>query len=576
MKPYHCKTLLCLLAAGAFAAAPLQAAVPVYTEVSTLNTGRDTESAYRHRTFRAYLPVETVSERYKISNYSRFENPTGILFQGGETAVITVEGTPNGTVAELIVHDFGPKGEDEVFPLHEGENVLPVSKGGLAYINYRSETPDTAAPLRVTIKGGTVNGVFTRHDNAETWKKLLAHAVAPMLDMVGERVQLVYDVEGLRKGCPEDGPAMLAQYDELMALEQRIMGWELLDPHPGNHILGRAMWSGFMHADGMGAAFIYTETPNLCHPRTMLEQSWGLAHEFGHVNQTRPGMMWVGMTETTNNICSALVNYKMFPERLRLEHEVGRTPDNYILRGSRFDGYINSAVVKRQLWAYQAGPDDGVGNVPGAKEGDPFVICIPLWQLYLYCTEARGMELFYPNLYHEARVNDDAALTNGQLRTQFFKRACASAKLDLTEFFVQTGMLAPINRMVNDYNSAHMTVTREMCREVLEYAAQFPKADTSVLYYITGNSVGIYRDKLAVVPSSDFRPEIRNGRFTVPAGTWKNAVAFEVYKGSELLRVNLLGLNHEDNASTDVILPEGATSVKAVQWDGTRFDMLQL
>lgn len=566
------RNLFLLAAAGLAVCTPLPAEVPVYTDMTALNSTADTETAYRQRSIRAYLPIETVRDRYKISNYSRFENPTGILFQGGEKAVITVEGKPSGPLS-LIVHDFGKSGADEEFPLHEGENVLPVAKGGLGYLNYRADDPNAAATLKVGIQGGTINGIFTHKDSAETWKKLLAHAVAPMLDIMGERVQLAFDVEGLRQGCPEDGPEMIANYDRIMALEQRIMGWEITDPHPGNHVHGRAMWSGFMHADGIGAAFIYTETPNLCHPQRMLEQSWGIAHEFGHVNQTRPGMMWVGMTETTNNICSALVNYKLYPQNLRLEHEVGRTPDNFVLRGSRFDGYVNSAVVHHQLWAYQAGPDDGVGNVPGVKEGDPFVICIPLWQLYLYCTEARGLQNFYPDIYHEARVNDDAARTNGELRTQFFKRACAAAQMDLTDFFVTTGMLAPINRMVNDYNSAHMTVTRKMCREVLDYAARFPKADTSVLYYITGNSVGIYRDKLAVVPSPDFKPEIRNGRFTVPAGTWKNAVAFEVYRGDELIRVNLLGLNHEDNETTDVILPEGATSVKAVQWDGERFEI---
>lgn len=567
------KNLFLTLLACVLGAAPLSAVIPAGTDVSQLNTSADTESAYRHRVFRAYLPQATVSERYKVSNYSRYENPTGILFQGGEDIVVTLTGKTDIPV-ELIIRDFGRSGNESTVTLHEGENAIHVEKGGLGYINYRSETPATAAPIRVDIEGGTVNGVFTRHDDTATWKKLLSHAVAPTLDMMGERVQLSFDIEGLRQGCPADGPAMLKNYDDIMALEQNIMGWEITDPHPGNHIHGRAMWSGFMHADGIGAAFIYTETPNLTHPQRMLEHSWGIAHEFGHVNQTRPGMMWVGMTETTNNICSALVNYKLFPQRLRLEHEVGRTPDNFVLRGSRFDSYVNSAIIHRQLWAYQAGPDDGVGNVPGVKEGDPFVICIPMWQLYLFCTEARGLDNFYPDIYHEARVNDDKSRTNGELRTLFFKRACAAAKLDLTEFFIETGMLAPMNRMVNDYSSAQMTVTPQMCLDVVEYAKQFPKPDTSVIYYITGNSMEIFRDRKNIVPSPDFKPEIRNGRFTVPAGVWQNAVAFEVYMGDEPVRISLLGLNHEDNRSTDVILPAGATSVKAVQWDGKRFDVV--
>jgi hypothetical protein len=59
--------------------------------------------------------------------------------------------------------------------------------------------------------------------------------------------------------------------------------------------------------------------------------------------------------------------------------------------------------------------------------------------------------------------------------------------------------------------------------------------------------------------------------FTVPADKWANAVAFEVYKGDKLVRICLRGLNQKDNASTDVILPAGATTVMAVSWDGKRY-----
>lgn len=71
--------------------------------------------------------------------------------------------------------------------------------------------------------------------------------------------------------------------------------------------------------------------------------------------------------------------------------------------------------------------------------------------------------------------------------------------------------------------------------------------------------------------SRDFRPVIWNGRMEVPANACQNAVAFEACAGRKLLRVNLLGLNHEDNRSTTVICPEGTTAVKAVQWDGKRY-----
>ena len=58
---------------------------------------------------------------------------------------------------------------------------------------------------------------------------------------------------------------------------------------------------------------------------------------------------------------------------------------------------------------------------------------------------------------------------------------------------------------------------------------------------------------------------------TIPADKWENAVAFECYRGKRLCRVALRGLNHEDNATTDLIVPKGTTAIRAVQWDGKRY-----
>jgi hypothetical protein len=70
-------------------------------------------------------------------------------------------------------------------------------------------------------------------------------------------------------------------------------------------------------------------------------------------------------------------------------------------------------------------------------------------------------------------------------------------------------------------------------------------------------------------------PDVEKGIITIPADQWQNAVAFECYRGKRLARVALRGLNHEDNATTDLIVPNGVTSIKAVQWDGTRYTIWQ-
>ncbi|MCQ2365119.1 MAG: M60 family metallopeptidase [Akkermansia sp.] len=565
------KKSLLLLTLGLCAAfSPLAMAdVPTGTDISGLNTAPDREAAYRHRIFRAYRPLSYIGERLHVGGYSRYENPTGIFFKAGETATFTVSGNIGGTL-ELIVHDFGECGQDSVHPLSAGENTITIPADGLTYVNYRADDPASAPAITVDIKGGAINGVFSRVDDNATWNKMLKEAKAATIDAVGERCQLAYNVTSLQEGCPESGAEVLANYDKIIEIEQKLLGWDQYGIHPGNHVLGRCIWQGFMHADGQGAAFIYTEVPNIANPDVMLKQSWGIAHEFGHVNQTRRGMLWTGVTEVTNNIFSALVNYRLYPQTLRLEHETGTTPDGHRMRGSRFDSYVNSAIVNRELWQFQAGPDDGSTPVTGEKCGDPFVICCPMWQLQLYVAEARGNQMFYPAIYEDVRNTDETEMTHGELRTLFFRRACDAAKLNLTEFFTETGMLAPMNRRVNDYSSTIVTVTPEMCADALAYATKYPKPDSSVIYYITGNNVGIYRDRLPLKPTPGFVPEFKGDICTIPAGVWQNAVAFEVYSGDKLIRISLLGSNHEDNVTTDVICPEGTTEIKAVQWDGKR------
>lgn len=564
--------LLPLSAPSAKAADP---AVPVRTDYSKINKG-DPEKKYRSRTFKAYLSNKEFSRRLKTSGYSSFENPTGIFFPAGSKAVITVSGTPDPEFPlQLIVKNFD-KGfknfNGTKYPLKEGENKITVEEEGLAYFDYRSDNPDGAPPLKVTIKGGQINGVFTADDDKETWKRLLKDAKCNILDLLGNRCQLAYDVESLRKHCPEDGPKLLAMYDRIIELEQDdVLGWKRYACHPGNHIHGRVQWTGFMHADGLGAAYHKSTMPGLTNTEELRKSAWGVAHEFGHVNQTRPGMNWTGTTEITNNICSSWVNYNLRPEWLRLEHEVVGNIDGKRMRGGRFDCFVNNAIVRHRLWLYHGGPDPKGTNPPGAKNGDVFVSLCPFWQLMLYETVARGNKDFYPAIFQNVRETDEKDLTRGELRILFFKRACDAAKLNLSDYFLKIGLVSPMDRLVNDYNPGHTTVTLEMCKEALRYVKRYPEPDSSVIYYITVNSVGIYRDKknIEVSPQAPHF-SLPAKELEIPGDAWKNAVAYEAYKDGKLLRVALMGLNHEDNVSTTLPCPEGTDCVKAVQWDGKR------
>lgn len=551
--------------------------MPEYTDYSTLNqSSKRLETTYRTRVFRAYRPQEDLRKRLKISNYSGYENPTGIVFEAGEHITLQLEGTPRTTV-EFIIRDFRHPGNESRHPLTPGTNTFKAAHFGHGYVNYRDQEPDTAPPIKLQIQGGYINGVFTRHDSAKVWKYLLKHARSEMFDIIGQRTQWILSTSALREKCPEKGPELVALYDRQMQLEQQLLGWEWEGIHPGNHILGRTNWNTqtYMHADGIGASYVISSTPGLVDVDNVRKSgAWGTSHEFGHINQTRPGMMWTGTTETTVNLFSQLVNYDFTPNEVRLEHENCRTLEGPWVRGGRFDCFVNSALVNRELWQFQRGPDDGDQRIPGATCGDCFVILCPMWQMYLYNTVARGNEIFYPRIFKDVRDTDESKLTVGQLRMKYLERCCDAAQLDFSDYFLHCGMLAVMNRYVNDYGSHWVTITEDMCANTLKHAAQYPKPDSPVIFYINVNNVAIYRDKLPVKPSPDFKPVITGSpipRFTVPADKWENAVAFEVYSGDKLVRVCLRGLNQKDNRSTDVLLPAGATTVMAVSWDGKRY-----
>lgn len=549
-----------------------------YYTADELNSG-DPEVTYRHRRFAAYLDIKKQIELYKNGGYDPYENALGIFVKEGETMHLTINGLPQGEL-KLFVKSFADNEEGDEWPLHVGSNSVTSQKDGLLYLSYRKENRDTTAPdIDVSITGGTVNGLMTPTDSAETWHRLLASVKAPWLDLLGKRTHLVLPVESLRQYCPDKGVELLSLYDRIIGLQQKLCGWDKYG-HPGNHILGRVVYNGYMFADEFGAGFHVDNMDVLCNPdKLMGDPCWGVAHEFGHVNQTEPGMMWKGMTEVTNNLYSLWCQYRLGAENIRTEHEVcegfggvGR------VRGGNMDNHINGALIAGEAWQFQ-----NIGSTPHPYvSGDVFATLVPFWQLQLYCACARGNEDFYADIYEEVRRTDEKDMTNGELRMLFLRRACDSAKLDLTRFFLNAGMLAPMSRGIFDYGDAWISATPEMLRRTVDAikAKGYPEPDSSVINYISVNTLPQFRERLAVeVPDAgSFTPELRDGKLEIPAGVWKNAVAFESYgtdaKGNEhLLRVSLRGLNHEDNDATTVFCPAGTTHVKAVQWDGTRYPL---
>lgn len=549
---------------------------PKVKEILTLMHNKEYPSEFRIQEFRSYLHPQILAKKLKTSPYSQFENPTGIYFTKNDTITLIVSNHNPQDSIQLRIMNFGEEGGNSFYLLRPGFNTIIPENNGNGYIHYFTEKEEEPIKtVRMHILGGKINGYFhvNKHTNRD-WRKLLANPEGGILDIIGNRVHLAYSIESLKEHCPDDGEKLIFLYDSIISIQHEIMGLNKYNRVPSNHIFGRVIWRGFMHADGMGAAFHDNTMKDIANPDRIPTNLWGIAHEFGHVNQVRPWMKWVGTTEVTNNIYSIWSQYLFNPESPKLEREVLKDYDGRIA-GGRITAYMESAFIHEQEWLTQAGNDRWDRSRPRDWGGDHFVKLVPFWQLQLYFKLAgEGNSWYKPDLYADIFIKaidrEDAPEEDSDAQLEFIKNVCEVTKTDLTDFFSYSGMLRPINKWVDDYSCAQMRITEEDIKNVKQFASQFKKPETPVLHYITANSLEYYKKKRPVMGKYNEGLERKDQSIIVNHDGWQNVVAFETYAGSRLIKIAFAGAGSNDNKTTLVRYPESATRVEAVAWDGKR------
>ena len=532
---------------------------------------------YRVQTYEPYREINDLAAELKTSGYNPFENPTGIYFKDGEEAVVIL-GNTNGEQVNLKVYDFdavrqGQRTPDPTsYPLSEGINKLRIAHGGLSYIEYYTPNWKTAPALKLHIASGKVNGYYDKHrDVSADWREILNKATYGCIDIKGDRVNLVFGVNSIKTYCDNLGK-LIQNYDDIVELEHELMGLDKWGRRPKNHMFARVTKDG-LFADGWGAGWYEGCMNELASTtKSLREGVWAIAHEFGHVNQIRPGLKWVSTTEVTNNVYSVCARYKFYRENMPLEHERCNDGNDNNVRGGRFNSYLNYGIIKGEQWLCQKGQD----NMDPSKYpygGDHFVKLCPLWQLLLYYREIVGGEKrdWYGDVAEIVRNTDESQLTNGQLQLNFMRNTMDVVKEDLTDFFIKAGMLKPIDKELDDYARGQMTITQTDCDELVKYASKYSKPATPVLYYLSANSQKAFKDKLAVEGTYNEGVKVRNnGWIVIDHDVWKNAVVFETYQGDELKYAAIVGTDSPDLSETKVCYPEGSTRIEAVSWDGKR------
>lgn len=527
------------------------------------------DKEFRVQDYEPYPTVKETAQALKTSGYNPFENPTGIYFSSGSDVVV-VMGDTGGENLSLRIHNFS-NNSDETFVLHKGINKLHVKNSGLGYVSYYTSGWKSAKPVKIHIASGKVNGYFdiAKHTAAD-WSRLINGAVSTYFDLKGERVNLAFTTQDLRDYC-SDGYELTQVYDEVVAMQHEIMGLAKYGLRPKNHMFGRTVESGYF-ADGMGIGIAKDAMRQAVDVKTIREYIWGPAHEFGHVNQIRPGLKWLGTTEVTNNVYSALVSYH-YTKKISLETENCRIDPNTTELGGRMNCFLTYGVARGEPWMFQFGQDKMTGYAETG--GDHIVKLCPLWQLMLYYRLSDGASWqkrdWYADVAQIVRETDDAAFSNGQHQLNFMRNTMDVIGEDLTDFFIKAGMLTPIDKTFDDYGVGTITITEEDVDELVEYAKRYPKPASSVIYYLSSQSLPAYVNRLAV--QGTFGAGITdngNDTFTVSHNIWKNVAVFETYRGEILDRVAMVGTDSPDRSTTLVRYPAGSTRIEAVAWDGTR------
>lgn len=501
---------------------------------------------FRVDTFRAYPHPRLMAERNGTMRYSLLDNPTGIVVDAGERLIVFV-GDMHGKTLKLKVRDIenAPAGEisGEEYTLKEGTNRITISESGLVYVLYHTSVlnDSTALPVKMHFANAKVNGYFDSERHAGRWTELLKKAEYKFFDVLGKYAHITAETTLFRKHTGDRGEELISIYDRLVESEQELLGLKKYDRMMTNRLYMQETWGfGALYATQYMTGYPAASMGSMLDPDVILGDRalWGPAHEVGHVNQTRPALYWVGLTEVTNNIMSQYVTKTIFGGHSRLQYtQLLPVYQNYYSKG------WTEIIAKKASFCDFKGYND---------DNDVMVRLVPFWQLQLYYGEVLGRTPekqedhggFYPEVYEYARNKDYTGYSHAQLMLNFVYNACIAAHANLYSFFEKWGFARVVDAFVGDYTSAQVTVTESMLESLRKRVNNlgYPEPEVA-LEYISDNTVELYRtlpDIIKGEPAEIRRTAYYDGKATqendeIRIRGWKNVVAFEVRDAQDSL-----------------------------------------
>lgn len=479
---------------------------------------------FRIAEYPAYSNLEMWAEKLMINPRGVLDNCTGIYAEANEEVVILV-GKTNGNQLQLrSIEDTNFFGDD--YMLNEGINKIKMRKKGLLYILYNVN--DIQAPaskpikIHIPMQSGIVNGYWDikEHKTDEKYKELLAKATYPYFEIKGTDMMLKFHINRLRELVPSAIIPSINFWDEMVQVEQSIMGLEGIYPEKmNNRMYARSMDDGYMSAQSYQTNFAENILWKILSPKVMLQDEdnpWGPAHEIGHMNQG--AINWEGNTETSNNLFSNVVRYKMthFPSR-------GEGMDEINIRN----------VVEKKIFA-KYGQEGFYDDMPSLRMQ---------WQLYCYFNILDNNQEFFPNLFKFSRQEGRRPIHNkpGWSNLNYVRNACDAAQLNLLDFFDFWGFLAPAEMTIKQYGTAQLSITQAMIDETISYVERKGyKKPAQVIQYIEdrddakyGNVGKMNKQYKEISKITKNVTYTRSGN-TINIQNGDQAIGFEVKEGNAL------------------------------------------
>lgn len=417
------------------------------------------KTEFRAALYRPYQNPSVLQKINKTSPYSLRDNPTGIFVDEGDDLCVIV-GDTKGQSINMIVQDLNVGFNNAVqYPLHEGENMLTMTSGGLVYIqNLTSDAiplelktdADKAAAEAKTVGVhfvmGKVNGYFdSQQHTQDDWTRILANATYQDIDVVGKYAHITWTTKDF-VSANTDIVTVLEKYDRLVYLQQEFAGLVKYNKMFNNRMYFHIDYNGASpYATSYRTAYTSRYAEIFCNAARFEVRLWGPAHEVGHVNQLRPSLKWAGTTEVTNNLMSLFVQTE-FGVKCKL----------------LADGTY--ATAKARII------DAGLPHCLDNESKDFMNRVVPFWQLKLYMVDALGKQDFYRDLYEHYRVADNlstSATTEGILQLDFVRQVCRVSGLNMVDFFQKWGFLTPVDKTLKDYSVKKFTITQEQIDELV-------------------------------------------------------------------------------------------------------------